>query len=53
MDTNAFDPKTMPSARPARDKERRMFGGVPLYAVIVILVAVCILGVLLLAATQR
>ena len=45
MQTNAFDTSTMPSARAARAKERRMVIALPVYVLIVAAVSAAILAI--------
>lgn len=53
MAGNEFDPSVMPSAAAARREERRMTITAPIYALIAILVAACILLAVYLGTTMR
>jgi hypothetical protein len=53
MKQDGFDTAVMPSSGPARHKERRMLGGVPLYLLIAIPLVIAILGVIMVAMWAR
>jgi hypothetical protein len=53
MAGNNFDTALMPSSEPARRRERRMFGAVPIYIFLAAVLTICILGVVTLALGAR
>jgi hypothetical protein len=53
MKQDGFDTAVMPSSGPARHKERRMLGGIPLYLLIAVPLVAAIFGVILLAIGAR
>lgn len=53
MKQDGFDTAVMPSSGPARRKERRMLGGIPLYLLIAVPLVAAIFGVILVAIGAR